>query len=307
MTINNNPSINVSSVGIIGCGWLGTELAKSLINKGVNVFATTRTEERQQQILAQGIQCELLNLNAEVTDFDEKADTGTIDKEAIKSIASSQVFTKENLVICITPQFKKGKKNYPANIKTILLAAKDKLINGNIKKVILISSTGVYKNLSGRISEKSVIDLSDDKVKALALAEDYVKQFCPHYTVIRFGGLVGRNRHPGRFLAGKQDLANADEKVNLIHQDDAVAIIEANLFKTAVSGIFNGVSDTKSTREVFYQKAAKSLGLLAPKFLLQNAVSLNNVANKSISNDKIKTELNYQFIYPDLAKSFDIY
>jgi nucleoside-diphosphate-sugar epimerase len=307
MTINETVSYDTNSVGIIGCGWLGTQLAKSLIKQGVDVFVTTRKEESQQQIMAQGINCKLLNLNFEATDFDDETETGKMYKEAIKPISLNKVFTQEKLVICITPQFKKGKKNYPTNIKAILLAAKDKLINGSLKQVILISSTGVYKNLSGTISEEALLDLTDDKVKALVLAEDYVKQFCPHYAVIRFGGLVGRNRHPGRFLAGKKDLVNADENINLIHQDDAVAIIESILFKTEVSGVFNGVSNTKSTREVFYQNAAKSIGLIAPTFLQQTSISSKNLANKSISNEKVKTELSYQFIYPDLAKSFDIY
>jgi Trk K+ transport system NAD-binding subunit len=78
MTIIETVSYDTNSVGIIGCGWLGTQLAKSLIKQGVDVFVTTRKEESQQQIMAQGINCKLLNLNFEATDFDEETETGKI-------------------------------------------------------------------------------------------------------------------------------------------------------------------------------------------------------------------------------------
>ena len=44
-------------------------------------------------------------------------------------------------------------------------------------------------------------------------------------TVIRFGGLIGYDRMPGKFLTGKKDLPNGDAPVNLIHRDDCVQII----------------------------------------------------------------------------------
>ena len=45
-------------------------------------------------------------------------------------------------------------------------------------------------------------------------------------TVIRFAGLFGYDRNPGRFLAGRKEVRNGEAPVNLIHRDDCINIIE---------------------------------------------------------------------------------
>jgi NAD dependent epimerase/dehydratase family enzyme len=107
-------------------------------------------------------------------------------------------------------------------------------------------------------------------------------------------GLYGYDRQPGRFLAGKKELVNADGKVNLIHQDDCIQIINNVLEKQLWNEVYNCCSDEHPTRQEFYTKAALTLGMEPPEFLPKEKSVF-----KIISNQKLKAALNYEFIHPD--------
>jgi nucleoside-diphosphate-sugar epimerase len=110
-------------------------------------------------------------------------------------------------------------------------------------------------------------------------------------------GLVGPDRHPGKFLAGKtRQLSDGDARVNLIHQQDASGLILALLNNENVTGVFNGVSETQATKKEYYQSAAKSLSLLPPKF--DPDTHSDNI--RIVSGYKAKRVLGYHFVYPDL-------
>jgi hypothetical protein len=44
-------------------------------------------------------------------------------------------------------------------------------------------------------------------------------------TVLRFGGLIGEDRNPFKFIAGRENMDNPDAPINLIHQADCIGII----------------------------------------------------------------------------------
>ena len=107
-------------------------------------------------------------------------------------------------------------------------------------------------------------------------------------TIIRFGGLVGKDRHPGYFFSSnakqpekksnrqrEKDIGRrkspkkrpANAPVNLIHQTDAVNILIAAAEETFRGVTLNGVSSTRCSRREFYLQAAKSRGIPEKKFL----------------------------------------
>jgi len=125
--------------------------------------------------------------------------------------------------------------------------------------------------------------------------------FSNQNSVIRLAGLVGPERHPGKFLLPKKGranktLSNATAPVNLIHQQDAVGLIECLLLAKSPQGVFNGVSDTHVNKQHYYQAAAKALSLQAPIFLPDNSNEITRV----VSGVKAKQALSYKFVYPDL-------
>jgi len=271
-------------VGIIGGGWLGCALATELKRHHDQVIVTTTTLEKQPKLKQQGFKCELLSLP------DDKKTLNLLD-----------VFKQQQLVICIPPQLKRGNKHYIENIKTLVNAAN----MGNIQQLILISTTGVYGGLSGKVNEESHLQITHKKVHTLRLAEEELHNFKGNSCIIRFAGLVGEDRHPGDFLAGKTQLTNGAAPVNLIHQRDAVGIIVGllksmnrtnDLFVQQKTIVFNGVSSAHPNRKQFYQQAANALKLTPPQFDDKQALT----DSKIICAQKIQDTLNYRFVYPDL-------
>ena len=97
-------------------------------------------------------------------------------------------------------------------------------------------------------------------------------------------------------MLAKRTLKDSTAPVNLIHQQDAVGLILSLLTSASPEGIFNGVSDTHVTKTLYYQAAAKSLGLELPTFSADKVMDSTRI----VSGDKAKQQLGYSFIYPDL-------
>ena len=121
--------------------------------------------------------------------------------------------------------------------------------------------------------------------------------------MIRFAGLIGYQRHPGRFFLTKTDnddiycktIKNPDAGVNMIHLDDCLGLIKAVIKNNVWGEVFNACATSHPTRRAFYQAAMKHLGDFDPVFSGQT-----DSVGKIISNDKIKSQLHYEFIHDDL-------
>ena len=290
MTNNIKTHDNATSVGIVGCGWLGKALAASLLEQGTSVLATSSQQCNVEKLNQQGINAQQLSL---------PSDPEPLNKH--------KVFTQQCLVIAITPQFKKGQADYAIKVAQLVDAAKKR---GIVQQIILLSSTAVYQGLEGVVDESSELDLAGlssvkidsvesglmDKTQLLNKAEQAVLNFQPKGNVLRLAGLIGPERHPGKFLLAKRTLTNSTAPVNLIHQQDAAGLIMSLLTATSPSGVFNGVSDTHVTKALYYQTAAKSLGLELPTFSADNTKDPTRI----VCGDKAKQYLGYSFAYPDL-------
>jgi nucleoside-diphosphate-sugar epimerase len=132
-------------------------------------------------------------------------------------------------------------------------------------------------------------------------------------SVIRFAGLIGYQRHPGRFFIQKDEdntlsckaIRNPEGLVNMIHRDDCIGIIQAVIKQQSWGEVFNGCSSQHPTRREFYSWAiADYCGeeKLEMKFL-EDA----NSSFKIIDNNKVKNHLTYQFTQDDLfSLTFDL-
>lgn len=269
------------SIGIIGCGWLGKALAITLLKKGMSVLATSSKPENVEQLNQQGINAQQLILPADSS-----------------QLVQHDVFTQQCLVIAITPQFKQGRTDYADKIAQLVSVTQQR---GIVQRIILLSSTAIYHGLKGSVDEECSLNLTTEKVQILNSAEQAVLNFSKQGTVIRLAGLLGPERHPGKFLLPNKGRANktlndSTAPVNLIHQQDAVGLIESLLQAESPQCIFNGVSDTHVSKQQYYQVAAKALSLQPPVFSQDNS----NQTTRVVSGEKAKHVLNYKFIYPDL-------
>ncbi|MDQ3292324.1 MAG: SDR family oxidoreductase [Bacteroidota bacterium] len=261
-------------VSILGCGWLGLPLAEKLVANGYQVYGSTTTSEKQELIRQKSIQPFLINLS----------DTST--EENLEKF-----LTTDFLVISFPPRLRAGGESlYLPQIQKLFTA----LEHSPVQEVLFISSTSVYRDVNGIVTEDNLEAII--KESPLYQAEVLLQSSSSFKTyILRFGGLIGGNRHPGRFLAGKTEVPQPGAPVNLIHLDDCLEIctqiIENSLQQNEV---FNAVADQHPSRKEFYTAAANNLGLTPPQF-----AGTNNPQNKIISNEKIKATLKYEFIHPD--------
>lgn len=238
----------MKTISILGCGWFGLAFAKKLVELGYDVKGSSTSPEKLSLLADEKMKPYLVNFTSE------------------RIIADAEFFETDALFICIPPKRNSTELNsYPQKIKAILAASEHKA-----NQVILISSTSVYGDENRIVNEDSPTHPDTDSGKMVLAAEDILKKSLPqHFTIIRFAGLIGPNRNPGRFFAGKTDVPNGLAPVNLIHQTDAVGIATAILEKQAFGRVYNACSPDHPTKKVFYTAAANKTGLIEPKFIAE--------------------------------------
>jgi nucleoside-diphosphate-sugar epimerase len=266
--------MTAKKISILGCGWLGFPLAEALVSQGFEVCGSTTTAEKLAQLAEKQIKPFLINL-----------DTLHLTPE------NQAFFSSEILIVNVPPKRNSGNA-YAQQIENL----QQVLLHSEVKKVVFVSSTSVYQPAFEVITEESPLD-NETAREVIAAEKIMVNQENPwQTTIVRFAGLFGPGRAPGRFLAGKTNLPDPDAPVNLIHLEDCLQLISEIIKQEKWNEVFNACADEHPSREVFYTAAARKLQLPEPTF---DAKTLSKTPGKLISNQKLKTVLNYTFRFPD--------
>ncbi|WP_430814590.1 hypothetical protein [Carboxylicivirga sp. RSCT41] len=255
------------TISILGCGWLGFPLAEHFIEKGWQVKGSTTSVDKLAQLESAGIIPFLLDISR----------PDTLDDNFFKS---------DYLLINIPPSklFREVKVYLPL-IKAIE--------NNKMSKVVFVSSTSVYPS-GNQIANEDDTKSVENGENALLDIERAFQNGSFATTVIRFGGLVGGVRYPGRFFSSDKEIKGGNQPVNLIHLDDCIQLIERVLTKEVFGEVFNGVSETHPTRKEFYSLAADLSGKSKLKF------NEEDVPFKIISTEKAKRLLGMNYKHSDL-------
>lgn len=262
----------MKQISILGCGWLGLPLAKQLIQNGNLVKGSTTSIDKLQLLESAGIIPYQIELSS----------------EEIEGPIAAFLDKSEILIIDIPPKLRGIEKdNFVAKIQ-LLLPAIEKSSN---LKVVFVSSTSVYADTNKIVTEDSITFPESESGRQLLTAELLLKNSASFKTtVVRFGGLIGENRHPIRFLAGKKNIENPDAPINLIHLEDCIGIIASIIEKDCWEETFNAVTPFHPSRKEYYTEKAVEMNLDLPEF---NVDSISN--GKTISSDKILNVLQYKF------------
>ncbi len=164
-----------------------------------------------------------------------------------------------------------------------------------VSKVLFVSSSSVYRSLNRIVTEDEGAENPDSPL--FQIEQLFRRSSAFSTTILRFSGLVGNGRHPGRFFRGGKTVKQADAPINLIHFDDCIGIIDAIIEQAAWGQVFNGCSDTHPKKRDFYPLMAKQAGFPLAEFAEDATLSF-----KIVSNQKIKQRLHYQLLYPDLMQ-----
>ncbi len=256
----------MNEISILGCGWLGLPLANKLASLGYKVKGSTTSEIKLSLLAENGVEPFHIDLNK--------------DSEAYGSFFESEI-----LIITIPPSNTVRALDYFDQLERI----KTKVLNGKIKHVLFISSSSVYENCNREVSET---DASDDGLTrsgiSLLKAENYFSS--PENTILRFSGLVGNERNPGRWFAGKKDLKGGNVPVNMIHLVDCIGMIETIISGGHWGEIFNGCHPDHPLKKEYYPRLTSVLSLEPPQF------ELNDESDWKIISGKYFTEkTGYQY------------
>ncbi|MBP6557839.1 MAG: SDR family oxidoreductase [Flavobacterium sp.] len=267
----------MTKISILGCGWLGLPLAKALLKKGFSVKGSTTSMEKISLLQSAGIEPFIIQLEEEkisesITDF----------------LADSQI-----LIVDIPPKLRgNSTENFVAKIATLIPFIE----KSTIEKVLFVSSTSVYGEDNELVTEVTPLNPDSEGGRQLAIVESLLQKNS-HFetTILRFGGLIGEDRNPVRFLSGRENIENPDAPINLIHQDDCIGIIKKIIALNSWNETFNAVAPFHPTRKEYYTQKAADLNLALPKF-----VASNTIVGKTILSDKLIKSLQYYFIKPTL-------
>ncbi len=265
----------MKTISILGCGWLGLPLAEQLLQAGYRVKGSTTAKNNLALFESRGIEPFYLKL-------DPKLRGENLD----------DFFSSEVLIINFPPERREDIVDYhQAQISYLISAIK----TSRVTRVIFVSSTSVYPDLRREVFEDEKSPPSKLSGKALLAVEELLLN-CTAFetTILRFGGLIGYDRMPGRFLSGRKDVANGDAPVNLIHRDDCIGVIRRVIEKDLWGEVLNACADIHPSRRDYYTSQAERIGVEPPQF--KNG---GDVDFKLVSSNKLKHLLSYQFIYPD--------
>jgi nucleoside-diphosphate-sugar epimerase len=263
-----------TQISIIGCGWLGLDLAKNLIANGYTIKGSTTSKDKLDVLKTEPIIPFLIRLN-------ETEITGN---------SSKFLSNSETIIINMPPGLRKNpNKNHVAEIKHLVKAIE----KSSIKNVLYISSTSVFKedfNFT-KITEHQQPNATSNSGKQLIEIENLlIKNSNFNTTILRFGGLLGDDRHPAKHLSGRSNLKNPKAPINLIRKNDCMGII-LNLIKNNIWNVsLNAVFPKHSTKKNYYTNYCKAHGLPLPIFNTSE-----NSKGKIIDSYKLVQLLNYTF------------
>ena len=251
-------------ISILGCGWLGLALAIDLTYKGYEVYGSTTTDSKIKILEEKGIKPFLIDISNPDVDM-------------------SDFLISDVLIIAITSKS-------ITDIKSLI----KKIEESQVQKVLFVSSTSVYPFTNGIVTEETKTSNTPlAEIEQLFITNPSFKS-----TIIRFGGLFGYDRKPGKFIKPNRPVENPDGYVNLIHRDDCIEIIEQVISKNVWNEILNACADNHPKRRDFYLREAQKIG--------EHTVLFNEKSEseyKIVDNQKIKNLLNYEFIHADLMKN----
>lgn len=262
----------MTKISILGCGWLGFPLAKALLKNGFTLKGSTTSTEKIVVIENAGIQAFQIIVESDRV-------LGSI--EAL--LAESSI-----LLIDIPPKLRGNQSgDFVGKIKTILPFIE----KSTIENVVFISSTSVYGDENDQVTEETPLNPDSEGGKQLEIVETLLQNNSFFKTtILRFGGLIGEDRNPARFLAGKENLDNPDAPINLIHQKDCIGIIMKIIAKNAWNTTFNAAMPYHPSRETYYTQKAIDFSLSPPTFDHSKPS-----VGKTILVDKIEKTLDYTF------------
>ena len=276
---------------ILGCGYLGSALARKAIAKSWQVAAFTRNQKTAESLLSLGV---------------DDVQTGSLEDHGWHSCLDAN---QDFVVVCVgasSPDLKGYNQSYLEGLKSV-----KKWITGTTStaSVIFTSSTSVYPQADGGIvDEKSTHDGASPRAQILLEAEkeclslnvDKRKAF-----VLRLAGLYGPGRHllVDKIRRSEKMKGKSNRILNLIHRDDAVEAV-ITVLENALrlqSTIYNVSDDEWATRGESVEWLSSTLKLPNPQF---DESEHPGSPNRKVSSRLLRSESDWRPRYYSFQKAY---
>jgi nucleoside-diphosphate-sugar epimerase len=278
----------VTSKLIVGCGYLGQRVARRWLDAGDEVYVTTRSEERARELQQQGF-------IPVIADVMRPSTLQNLPEAKIVLFAVGYDRASEQSIHDV----------YCGGLRNVLDA-----ITPNTCRLIYISTTGVFgPGDGGWVDEQTSPNPQRDGGRASLAAEQTLKEHPIGSTsvILRLAGIYGPGRIPfvNELRSGQSIAAPATGWLNLIHVDDAAAVVVAasKLPPFANGPLLYCVSDGRPVaRGEFYSEVARQVGATSPRFGDVDSESpraRRAESNRQVSNARMLAELDVTLSYPD--------
>ena len=285
--MKNNDSIN-----IIGCGYIGKQLAQKLAKQAIDVNAYVSSDSSQAECLTLNIACEIMNLDVALLPLEQS----------------------NSRSIYLAPPPKSGQID--TRIRHFLQAIEKQ----PPEKFVYISTTGVYGDCHGDwIDETNALKPKADRAFRRADAEQQVQQFCDKHAIplviLRVAGIYGPGKIPiARIKSGQAIVSQQDSPyTNRIHAHDLVSICEKALLSDSITGTYNVTDGNPSTMYDYFTGLAKALDLPKPPAIsleqakqeLSQGMLSYMAESRRISNEKLLRDFEMSLSYPTLQQGVE--
>ena len=280
---------------VVGCGYVGLPLGKELVRLGHEVCGLRRTATAAEELIAAGIR----PLIADITQPETLAKLPCEFDWVVHCVASRGGSAEDY------------RRIYLEGTRHLMewLSAKPP------QKFVYTSSTSVYGQTDGSwVNETSRTEPMVETAKVLLETEELLlgqsgsRVRSPHQklpaVILRVAGIYGPDRCQRfkQFLKNEARLAGDGSRfLNMIHRDDLIGCILEALKNGRPGEIYNAADDEPVSQFDFFQWLAEELGKDLPPSVPEDLgeIRKRGVTNKRVSNRKLKSELGFQFKYPN--------
>ncbi len=287
---------------IVGCGYLGQHLAIRLIEQGVTVYGTTRSETRAAGLAKLGVRPLLLSITQPVTFASLKP---ALDAESL------------DVYLMVPP----GRLDGSPSTRHIVLGGTAHIIKAlrqaTVRRAVMVSSSAVFGQTDGgRVDADSPPTPNGERAELLLAGEKLWLDAGANFNVLRLAGLYGPGRIIGQraLLEGAPLIGNPQALLNLIHVDDAARLLLAMTATSEASRIELGCDGHPVPRIDYYQHLADQLGVAPPSIIDHqvaaarfglNADRLARAANKALDNTVTCRRTGWSPAFPDFRAGLD--
>jgi nucleoside-diphosphate-sugar epimerase len=275
-------------IAIVGAGWLGAAVARSLPPP---VIATTRSGRWPEGAPPDGVALAAIDVTATPID-----------------VAPLEHATA--LVLCYAPGRTQDRRALYVDGTRRLLEARIAAAS-RLHRVVYVGSTSALPDVDGWVDESCDVWPDHARGRVQREAEAIVASRCEAasipWIVLRLGGLYGPGRELDRIYAGARSrrtghdgrlLGHGMEPTNLIHRDDALAAIRAALAAPSeITGFIHVVDDEHTPRREMYARIARARGLEPPAWS-QDPPSDGRAHGKLVSNERLGRLLGVRLQHP---------